>query len=135
MLLRGAPLLNRHRCCAMVATGASCKTSGMRTVIGGPRLRKLVRRCADSAGWIVPSGVLALLPKCPMCLAAYFAIGTGIGISISTAIYLRIALIVLCTASLSYFAASRGRRWLALGSGCGLLRRVRCAGLRVGAGE
>jgi len=49
-----------------------------------------------------------------MCLAAYFALATGIGISVSTAIYLRIALVVLCTAPLSYFAASRGRRWFAL---------------------
>jgi hypothetical protein len=105
--------VNTHHCCAGVSASAGCKTSGMRTAIGGPHLRKLARRCLDSAGWIGPGSVLALLPKCPACLAAYFAIGTGIGISMSTAIYLRMALVVLCAASLSYFAASRGRRFIA----------------------
>jgi hypothetical protein len=114
MLFWGAPLMNRHGCCAVVSAGATCKRSKMRTVIGGPHLRKLARRCLEGARWIVPSGVLALLPKCPMCLAAYFAVATGVGISVSTAIYLRITLVVLCAASLSYFAASRGRRWFAL---------------------
>jgi hypothetical protein len=101
-----------HRCCDGVSTSSSHK-AGARVAIGDPRARTLARRCRDVAGWIVPSGILAILPKCPACLAAYFAIGTGIGISMSTAIYLRIVLVMLCVASLSYFAASRGRRFIA----------------------
>lgn len=101
-----------HPCCAGVAT-CSNRTAEARVAIGDPRAPTLVRRCLDLAGWIVPSGILALLPKCPACLIAYFAIGTGIGISMSTAIYLRMALVVLCAASLSYLAASRGRRFIA----------------------
>jgi hypothetical protein len=81
----------------------------MRTPSGGPHPRTLARRCLDIAGWIVPSGILALLPKCPACLVAYFAVGTGIGISMPTAMYLRIALVTVCGASLSYLAASRLR--------------------------
>jgi hypothetical protein len=113
VLFRGAPVVNAHPCCGGVLTGASCKTNEVRTVTGGPHLRKFVRRGLDSARWIVPGGILALLPKCPACLAAYFAIGTGIGISLSTAIYVRLALVMLCAGSLSYFAATRGRRFLA----------------------
>ena len=99
-----------HPCCD-VSIGAGRKAAEARVTVGDPRPR--VRRCLDVARWIVPGSILALLLKCPACLVAYFAIGTGIGISMSTAIYLRMALVVLCAASLSYLAASRGRRFIA----------------------
>lgn len=105
--------MNPHPCCANVSTGVSCNTNEVRTVPGGPYLRKRALRVLDSARWIVPTGTLALLPKCPACLAAYFAIGTGIGISLSTAIYLRMALVILCAGSLLYFTATHGRRFIA----------------------
>jgi hypothetical protein len=76
------------------------------------------RRSVDAArwiipGWIIPGGILALLPKCPACLAAYFAVVGGIGISVSAAAYVRIGLVTLCVASLAFFAATRGRRLVA----------------------
>ena len=68
------------------------------------------RRCREVSAWILPSAVLALMPKCPACVAAYVALAAGIGISIPTAGFLRVLLITLCVASLAFLAARRIRR-------------------------
>jgi len=68
-----------------------------------------LRRSGEIAGWIVPGVTLALLPKCPVCVAAYVALATGIGISLPTAAYLRTTLVVLCVTSLIFIAARRLR--------------------------
>jgi hypothetical protein len=118
MLLGGGSFVNAYCCREVVSTNSGNGRAGARAAIGDPRPLTLAARCRRIAGWIVPSGTLVLLPKCPACLAAYFAIGTGIGISMSTAVYLRMALVTLCVASLSYFAVrfavSRGRRLIVL---------------------
>jgi hypothetical protein len=68
-------------------------------------------RSLDVASSILPTVILALLPKCPVCIAAYIAMGTGIGISLPVATHLRVLLIILCATSLTYFVARqiRGR--------------------------
>lgn len=71
-----------------------------------------LRRGREAAGWIIPTATLALLPKCPLCLAAYLALATGIGISLPAATFVRTTLVVLCVASLVFIAAIQGRRLL-----------------------
>jgi hypothetical protein len=89
--------------------------AGMQTADAGPHppSRWFVRRFLDFAGWLLPGATLALLPKCPACLAGYIALGTGIGLSVPGATYLRMFLVVLCVATLSYVAAMQVSRLMA----------------------
>jgi len=68
------------------------------------------RRGVSAVEWLTPAVTLALLPKCPMCVAAYVAMFTSVGISLSAATYLRTSLIGLCLASLAYLAIRSVRR-------------------------
>jgi hypothetical protein len=74
------------------------------------RLRTFPRRCIDVLGWIIPGAIMATLPKCPMCLAAYIAIWTGVGISLSAATHLRVALLVLSVGLALFMAAKNSSR-------------------------
>jgi hypothetical protein len=99
-----------HGCCTVAASGSGRQTIAVRNSDGDQQTRKFVRRFLGIAGWLIPAAIVALLPKCPACLAAYVAIGTGVGLSISSATYLRMALLILCLTSLSYLAAKGLRR-------------------------
>lgn len=105
--------MTTHNCCQAVSNRVNPTSTQTRIATGGPRPRGMMRRVRDIAGWILSGGILALLPKCPACLAAYFLVGTGIGISMSAAAYLRILLVALCVGSLSYLTARVGLRLIA----------------------
>src|ERR1700689_455857 len=92
-----------------------CRQTNTRAGENARRPPSRLRRGGEIAGWIVPSVTLALLPKCPVCVAAYVALATGIGISLPTATYPRATLVVLCVASLVFIAARRLRSLIARG--------------------
>ena len=93
-------------CCSGERTRCSVDASGRARNSGGRCIR-------DAAGWVVPGALMALVPKCPACLAAYIALGTGVGISLTAATYLRVGLLALCATTLGYFIARRAARWSA----------------------
>ena len=62
------------------------------------------RRCCANAGLLAPSAIVALLPKCPACLAVDLALGTGIGVSVTAAQWLQTVAIVLSVSSLCVLA-------------------------------
>jgi membrane protein implicated in regulation of membrane protease activity len=100
------------RCCKDAARGSVPEPRAARTAARDLRPPTYARRCLDVAGWIVPGAVLALLPKCPACLAAYVAIGTGVWLSVSTTTYLRMALVISCVAPLAFLVARLTLRFL-----------------------
>jgi hypothetical protein len=69
-----------------------------------------LRRAGEVGGWVLPGVILALLPKCPACLAAYVAIATGIGLSAPVAAHLHLWILILSSVTLVCMAASCARR-------------------------
>jgi hypothetical protein len=69
------------------------------------------RHYVGAAGWLLPGAALALIPKCPMCLAAYIAMFSGVALPFSTAAALRWTLIAICVGSLAYLALRKLQRF------------------------
>jgi hypothetical protein len=103
-----------HRCCKGGSNDSGPRAIVVRAADDNSPPPTFIRRCAEFAGSAVPGAILVLLPKCPACLAAYIAIGTGVGLSIPAATHLRMLLVILCVASLAYFAARPVGRFIAL---------------------
>ena len=101
--------MNARSCCQVdsIAPDSQSNVDGAEDEVRPPGL---ARRCVGIAQWIVPSTVLALMPKCPACVAAYVALATGIGISLPAATLIRTTLGVLCVASLVFLLARLLRR-------------------------
>ncbi len=99
-----------------------CHLAGKHEAGSGGDGPRLLRRGAEVAGWVLPGLLLALMPKCPVCLAAYVSLATGISLSLPVAGSLRVLLLVLCAASLVILACLSLRRRLGLRSRKGLRR-------------
>jgi hypothetical protein len=76
----------------------------------GNRPPRLLRRAWESAQWLCPAALLVLMPKCPLCVAGYVALFTGIGITVSAARWIQILLPAFCLSSLAYLAVRYWRK-------------------------
>ena len=90
---------SRGRCCCGVAVASSDSPAPLRQ-----RNASLSHRAIELAAWLIPCTLLAFFPKCPLCVAGYVALATGLGMSLTAATYLRWALLAACLASLSFMA-------------------------------
>jgi hypothetical protein len=59
------------------------------------------RRAVSFVEWALPVVALALIPKCPACLAGYILLFTGLGLSLSAAAAVRWTIIGVCAVVLA----------------------------------
>src|SRR6476646_2153087 len=98
--------MNTLTCCQTAANAAhnDAKTAG-----GKAHPSSAKERGFALAKFSLPTLILALLPKCPACFAAYIALGTGISVSVATASFLKTLLIAICVGILVWLLASAFR--------------------------
>lgn len=77
--------------------------------VPGPEQRSLPSRFFAALVWALPLAVLALVPKCPACIAAYVLVLTGLGISLPVAGILRLTLITLSILAIVWLLARATR--------------------------
>lgn len=85
--------MNSRRC---------CYESAVRDVRRSPTALQHLLRAAQ---WAVPGALLVVMPKCPVCLVAYVALFTGLGLSLSAAAHLRMLVLLLCVTMLVVLSA------------------------------
>ncbi len=90
---------SRGRCCCGVAVASSDSPAPLRQ-----RNALLGRRAVELAGWLIPGTLLAFFPKCPLCVAGYVALATGLGMSLTVAMYMRWTLLAFCLGSLAFMS-------------------------------
>jgi len=71
---------------------------------GGAASRCLARRISGTAASVVPGAILLLLPKCPLCLAAWLTLAAGIGVSAAAAAWVRGLIVVFWVVALALSA-------------------------------
>lgn len=61
-------------------------------------------QCCKAAASVAPGAALLLLPKCPLCLAAWLTAATGLGFSATGAVWVRATVAILCIAAMALAA-------------------------------
>lgn len=96
-------------------SGCRCSRPRAAGEIGSPSRPRAIShpvlsRLCDAALWAVPAVVLALLPKCPVCLAAWIAVLSGIGVTLPVAASIRWALVAASVVAMACLAVRQAAR-------------------------
>lgn len=70
----------------------------------------VLSRLGAAALWAVPAVVLALLPKCPVCFAAWIAVLSGVGVTLPVAASIRWGLVAASVLAMAYLAIRQAAR-------------------------
>jgi len=95
--------MNKSPCCTIAASAARSSATNATDVKTHPS--PVAHPGFALAKCSLPTLILALLPKCPACFAAYVALGTGISLSVAAASLLRTLLIGICVATMVWIFA------------------------------
>ncbi len=68
------------------------------------------KRATKTVSFLLSSVALIFMPKCPVCMAAYVALFTGLSVSTAAAGYLRLGLMVISLSVLAFLMLSGLRR-------------------------
>jgi hypothetical protein len=91
---------SRGSCCCRSAAASSDSPAPLRR-----QNASFGRKAIELAGWLIPGTLLAFFPKCPLCVAGYVALATGLGMSLTVATYMRWTLLAFCFGSLAFMAS------------------------------
>jgi len=69
--------------------------------VAGRASQPLTRRLSKATASILPAAWLVFLPKCPLCLAGWLSVATGISFSANGAAWLRGSVVLLCIGALT----------------------------------
>ncbi len=91
------------RCCGQLGVFALERRLPLGAVdeMGGPATRRPGLPFSRVTASIVSAVVLAFLPKCPLCLAAWLTVATGVGFSAAGAAWVRGMLVALWVAAVA----------------------------------
>ena len=78
--------MNHSSCCTGKASTA--RNSSIKAADAKAHPSPVSRHGFALAKCSLPTLILALLPKCPACFAAYMALGTGISVSVASVVWI-----------------------------------------------
>jgi hypothetical protein len=78
--------------------------------MGGAASNRFAPRLSRAAASILPGAMLVLLPKCPLCLAAWLTAVTGVAFPAAAAAWVRWIIVMLWVAAGALAAATMVRR-------------------------